>query len=145
MIALLDVNVLIALLDPGHVFHDVAHEWFGARETAWATCPLTENGAVRVISHPRYPNTTGAASAAADIMTELCALPGHVFWPDSVSLLDSELVNTNRLTASKQVTDSYLLALAVANSGRLATFDKRLPTSAITGGEAAVLVLGGPG
>lgn len=142
MTVLLDVNVLIALLDPGHVFHDVAHEWFGARRTSWATSPTTENGTIRVISNPRYPNTTGSASLAAELVARLRGLPGHVFWPDSVSLLDPARCRIERLTASGQVTDSYLLALAVANSGRLATFDRRVVTSAIPGGEKAVLVLG---
>lgn len=143
MTVLLDVNVLVALLDPGHVFHDVAHAWFGVRETSWATCPMTENGTIRVISSPRYPNTTGTASAAADLVAGLCEIPGHVFWPDSVSLLDSEVCQKDRLATSGQVTASYLLALAVANSGRLATFDKQVATSAITGGDRAVFVLGG--
>lgn len=115
MSVLLDVNVLVALLDPGRIFHDVAHDWFGARRTPWATCPLTENGAVRVISNPRYPNTTGTASTAADLVGGLCGLPGHVFWPDSVSLLDPDVCQIGYLTASGQVTDSYLLALAVAS------------------------------
>lgn len=142
MSALLDVNVLVALVDPGHVFHDVAHEWFGSRSANWATCPITENGAIRVISNPRYPNAVGAAFEAAELMKELCSLPGHEFWPDAVSLLSPDICHSKRLTASGQVTDSYLLALAVANSGRLATFDKRLVTSAIPGGRSAVLLLG---
>lgn len=143
MTVLLDVNVLVALLDPGHIFHDVAHDWFGSRETSWATCPVTENGTIRVISHPRYPNSTGSASAAAELVSGLCELPGHVFWPDSVSLLDPDLCNIDQLTTSAQVTDSYLLALAVANSGGLATFDKRIVTSAIPRAEGTPLVLGG--
>ena len=145
MSVLLDVNVLVALLDPGHVFHDVAHDWFGSRETSWATCPVTENGTIRVISHPRYPNSTGTASAAAELVSGLCELPGHVFWPDAVSLLDPEVCDVGHLTTSGQVTDSYLLALAVANSGSLATFDKRLVTSAIRGADDALRVLGGTG
>ena len=143
MSALLDVNVLVALLDPAHVFHDVAHDWFGAREDSWATCPITENGTIRVISNPRYPNTTGTASAAAELMAGLRELPGHVFWADSVSLLDPAVCNVDSLVTSAQVTDAYLLALAVANSGRLATFDKRMVTSGIPGGDRAVLTLGG--
>jgi len=114
----------------------------GARKTSWATCPLTENGAVRVVSNPRYPNTTGTASAAADLVGGLCGLLGHVFWPDSVSLLDPDVCQIGYLTASGQVTDSHLLALAVANSGRLATFDRRIVTSAVPAGDRAVLVLG---
>lgn len=143
MSVLLDVNVLIALVDPGHVFHDVAHEWFGSRATNWATCPVTENGSIRVISNPRYPNSTGTASVAAELIRGLCDLPGHEFWPDSVSLLHPGVCDIGRLTTAGQVTDTYLLALAVANSGRLATFDKRLAAGAVPGGEAAILPLGG--
>lgn len=142
MTVLLDVNVLVALIDPGHVFHDVAHDWFATRAGDWATCPLTENGVVRVISQPRYPNSTGTPATAIEIVRGLCALPGHVFWPDTVSLLDPHLLDSARLSASGQVTDSYLLALAIANSGRLATFDRRMAAAAIPGGESAVLVLG---
>jgi hypothetical protein len=140
--ALLDVNVLVALLDPRHVFHDVAHDWFGSRTDDWATCPVTENGTIRVISHPRYPNSTGTASSAAELVVRLCELPGHVFWADAVSLVDPAVCDISRLTTSGQVTDSYLLALAVANSGRLATFDNRLVTSAVRGGDEALIVLG---
>lgn len=142
MTALLDVNVLVALLDPRHVFHDVAHDWFGSRTDDWATCPITENGTIRVISHPRYPNSTGTASSAAELVSRLRGLPGHVFWADAVSLVDRAVCDTSRLTTAGQVTDSYLLALAVANSGRLATFDQRLVTSAVRGGDEAVIVLG---
>lgn len=142
MSVLLDVNVLVALIDPGHVFHDVAHEWFGARKTSWATCPLTENGIIRVISNPRYPNAIGTTAEAARLVRGLCALPGHEFWPDSMSLLSPEVCDLSRLTTSGQVSDSYLLALTVANGGRLATFDQRLVTAAIPGSDGVVMTLG---
>ena len=142
MTVLLDVNVLVALMDPRHIFHDVAHAWFGSRTDDWATCPVTENGTIRVISHPRYPNSTATASAAAELVVRLRELPGHTFWADSVSLVDTGVCDLSRLTTSGQVTDSYLLALAVAHSGRLATFDGRLATSAVPGGDTALLVLG---
>jgi predicted nucleic acid-binding protein len=55
---LLDVNVLIALIDPGHVAHDDAHAWFQAEgQAGWSTCPLTENGVVRIVGNPKYPNS----------------------------------------------------------------------------------------
>lgn len=142
MTSLLDVNVIVALLDPGHIFHDVAHQWFAARSDQWATCPTTENGTIRVISNPKYPNPTGSAGAAADLISTMCLLPGHVFWPDTVSLLHPGSCRKELLSSSRQVTDSYLLALAVANSGRLATFDRRIVTSAIPGADRAVLILG---
>ena len=132
MTYLLDVNVLIALLDPGHVQHDTAHAWFGRiGQTSWATCPLTENGVLRIIGSPRYPNTPGSPAAVAPLVAQLRAHPGHRFWPDDVSLLDPQHVDTTRLLATDQVTDTYLLALARAHDGTLITFDRRLVVGAV--------------
>lgn len=136
---LLDVNVLIALIDPSHVQHDRAHEWFASTgKHAWATCPLTENGVLRIVGHARYPNSPGTPAAVAGIVRSLRSLPGHEFWPDSLSLLDGRHVDTERLSDSAQVTDTYLLALAGSHGGRLATFDRHLVTNAVTGGSAAL-------
>jgi uncharacterized protein len=135
MIFLLDVNVLIALIDPAHVHHDPAHEWFADHgRRAWATCPLTENGVLRIVGHARYPNSPGTPAAVAKVMVGLRALPGHAFWPDDISLLDTEKLDTTRLLSSGQVTDSYLLALACGHGGQLATFDRRLVTDAVRNG-----------
>lgn len=132
---LLDVNVLIALIDPAHVQHDAAHEWFAVHgKQAWATCPLTENGVLRIVGHLRYPNSPGTPAEVAQLIKGLRALPGYVFWPDNISLLNTELIDTARLLSSGQVTDSYLLALACAHKGQLATFDRRLVTDAVCGG-----------
>ena len=132
---LLDVNVLIALLDPTHTQHDAAHEWFERKgNKAWATCPLTENGVVRIIGHARYPNSPGTPAAVVRLMTTLRTLPGYAFWPDDISLLDTERVDAARLLGSGQVTDSYLLALACAHGGQLASFDRRLVVDAVRGG-----------
>lgn len=135
MTYLLDVNVLIALIDPVHVQHDAAHAWFAEYGLpAWATCPLTENGVLRIVGHARYPNSPGTPAAVAQLMAGLRALPGHSFWPDDVSLLDAERLDTTRLLDSGQVADSYLLALACAHGGQLATFDRRLVMDAVRGG-----------
>jgi len=132
---LLDANVLIALIDPAHVQHDPAHEWFAEHgRQDWATCPLTENAVLRIVGNARYPNSPGTPAAVAPLMADLCALPGHVFWPDDISLLDPALLDAGRLLSSGQVTDSYLLALAYAHGGRLATFDRRLVTDAVPEG-----------
>lgn len=140
---LLDVNVLIALIDPAHVRHDQAHEWFAsAGKEAWATCPLTENGVLRIVGHARYPNSPGAPAAVAEIIMSLRALPGHEFWPDTISLLDRQHVDAGRLSDSAQVTDTYLLALAHARGGRLATFDRHLVTNAVIGGMQALHLIG---
>jgi uncharacterized protein len=132
---LIDINVLIALIDPAHVQHDRAHEWFAVSgRKAWATCPLTENGVLRIVGHARYPNSPGTPAAVAELLTGLCALPGHDFWPDDITLLDPMRVDGSRLLDSAQVTDSYLLALASAHGGQLATFDQRLVADAVVNG-----------
>jgi toxin-antitoxin system PIN domain toxin len=134
---LLDVNVVIALLDPLHVHHDRAHRWFASRPAApWHTCPLVQNGVVRVVSHPSYPNMQPAPVVLASLAS-LAAQPGHRFLPDSVSLLDGS-VHTERLLASSQVTDTYLLHLAASHDAQLATFDTRIVTTAVPSGSAVL-------
>jgi toxin-antitoxin system PIN domain toxin len=143
MTFLLDVNVLIALIDPAHVQHDAAHEWFADQgQQAWSTCPLTENGVLRIVGHARYPNSPGTPAAVVQLMVGLCALPGHVFWPDDISLLDTDKLDATRLLSPAQVTDSYLLALACANGGQLATFDRRLVTDAVRNGAQGLYLIG---
>lgn len=140
---LLDVNVLVALIDPMHVQHDAAHEWFATQgKRAWATCPLTENGVLRIVGHVRYPNSPGTPAAVAQLLAGLCALPGHMFWPNDVSLLDAKKVDAARILTSGQVTDSYLLALACAHGGKLATFDRRLVTDAVRGSAQGLHLIG---
>jgi len=135
MAYLLDVNVLIALLDAGHVQHDAAHAWFGrVGQAAWATCPLTENGVLRIIGNPRYPNTLETPAAVAPLVTQLRAHPGHEFWFDDLSLLNPTHVDASRILATDQVTDTYLLALARLHGGKLATFDRRLVVDAVPDG-----------
>jgi uncharacterized protein len=145
---LLDVNVLIALIDPAHVQHDAAHAWFAAQgfgaggRAAWATCPLTENGVLRIVGHARYPNTPGSPAAIAPLVMQLRQLPGHVFWPDDVSLVDPVHVDVSRLLSAAQVADTYLLALACAHGGQLATFDRRLVTDAVRHGARGLALIG---
>lgn len=132
---LLDVNVMIALIDPAHIQHDRAHEWFATTGSkAWASCPLTENGVLRIVGHSRYPNSPGTPAAVAALMTGFLALPGHEFWPDDVTLFDARRIQPDRLLESAQVTDTYLLALAAAHHGHLATFDRNLVTDAVPNG-----------
>lgn len=135
---LLDINVLIALIDPAHVQHDNAHKWFAAKgQKAWATCPITENGLLRIVGHPRYPNSPGSPAVVAGLLRSFQGSPGHAFWPDDVSLLDPQHVNAARVLDSAHVTDTYLLALARAHDGQLASFDQRLVTDAVIGGAQA--------
>lgn len=127
MVALLDVNVLLALVDRLHVYHEIAHGWFAVRrEQGWATCPITENGAVRILSQPRYPNGVDSPAVAIRVFSALRSHQAHHFWPDSISLLSEGTVTQSRLASPNHVTDAYLVALAKANDGVLATFDRKL-------------------
>lgn len=136
---LLDVNVLIALIDPAHVFHERAHVWFAANgRKSWATCPLTENGVLRIVGHPRYPNCPGSPAVVAELLTALRKLSGHAFWPDDISLLDTEHANAAHLLDSSHITDIYLLALAHTHKGQLASFDQGIPTQALMSGSKAL-------
>jgi toxin-antitoxin system PIN domain toxin len=139
---LLDVNVLIALIDPAHVNHDAAHEWFGREGCqSWATCPMTENGVIRIVGQAKYPNTPGSPATVAAMVAQLRGLPGHQFWVDDISLVDDRWIDVRHILTSGQVTDSYLLALAVARQGRLATFDRRMSAKAVRNGDAALHVI----
>ena len=133
MRALLDVNVLIALLDADHSSHAQATQWFGAHARAgWASCPITQNGCVRIMSHPGYPNAV-PVSAIIERLAEATASRFHEFWPDDVSLLDALVADSTRIHGPRQVTDVYLLALAVRHGGRLVTFDASVSRDAAIG------------
>lgn len=139
---LLDVNVLIALIDPAHVHHDQVHDWFGrVGRKAFATCPITENGLLRIVGHPKYPNSPGPPSTVAGALTAIRGLPGHAFWPDSISLVHSDWVDPALLSSHGRVTDSYLLALARANKGKLATLDQKLAAEVVADGRSALVVI----
>lgn len=139
--ALLDINVLLALLDSDHVHHLPAREWLEREmEWGWASCPLTENGFVRIISQPNYPSPIPAA-VAADLLRRATATPHHAFWPDAVSFLDREVIDPTLLHGPRQVTDAYLIALAVASRGRLATFDRAVALSAVKGADESHLAV----
>ena len=131
--ALLDVNVLLALLDSDHIDHVRARDWLDAEiGTGWASCPITENGFVRIISHPRYPGPVSPAEAI-DLLGQACGSRHHAFWPCDVSVLDAQVVDRSRLHGPRQVTDAYLLALAVAHDGRFITFDRSLSLASVHG------------
>jgi uncharacterized protein len=129
--ALLVLNVLIALLDSDHTSHDTAIRWFAkhARE-GWASCPITQNGCIRVMSNHGYPNPL-PVQAVIERLADACDEDIHEFWPDEVSLLDSDVVDSTRMHGPRQLTDIYLLALAVQHEGRLVTFDKGIPLAAV--------------
>ncbi|MFM8684211.1 MAG: TA system VapC family ribonuclease toxin [Chthoniobacterales bacterium] len=140
MVHLLDVNVLIALNDEAHDFHKGAIAWFSRDpQRAWATCPITENGFVRILGHRNYPAFPGGTGAAREMLNSLCLLPGHQFWPDSLSITDRTLFSV--LPDSKHLTDCYLLALAVERSGRFVTLDHAVDVSKVRGGAKALFVI----
>ncbi|MEI6656076.1 MAG: TA system VapC family ribonuclease toxin [Verrucomicrobiota bacterium] len=129
---LLDVNVLIALMDPDHVFHTRAHAWWAESARPWASCPLTENGLLRIMASAHY--STQANFTLADLAARFSVFTrdtNHVFWPDSLSLRDRRHFNHTSILSSKHLTDLYLLALAVENKGRFVTFDRRIPLPAV--------------
>jgi len=136
---LLDVNVLIALIDPAHEFHAPAHLWFQRNRThGWATCPITENGCLRILSKPGYPFPGLTVGRVRDILAGLVGAEGHRFWPDSVSILEANGFDLST-TTTRNLTDLYLLRLATSFHGRLITFDRGIPWQLVTGCEPADL------
>lgn len=132
MTFLLDVNVLIALVDGDHIHHESAHIWFDAEgKYSWATCPLTENGVLRIVGDARYPNSPGSPSEVAPLVKQLQFAQGHIFWADDISLLQFAAIDQGALVHSRYITDTYLLALAKSRNGALATFDRHLVTAAV--------------
>lgn len=137
---LLDVNVLLALSDPMHAHHQTTHRWFAAvGRFSWATCPLTEIGFVRVASHPSYRNRPGDATAVLAILRQFCAADGHRFWPAERSIRD--LIRLGAVITHSQITDIYLLGLAVGYGGKFATLDRRISPNTVEGGPDALVVL----
>jgi toxin-antitoxin system PIN domain toxin len=140
MRALLDINVLIALLDQDHSMHAQAGGWFAAAVgSGWASCPITQNGCVRIMSHPSYPNPL-QVGAIMDRLGEAIATAHHQFWADDISLLDPRVADRTRIHGPRQVTDLYLLALAVRQGGCFVSFDASIPRTAIKGAEKKHLV-----
>lgn len=139
-IHLLDINMLLALTDPMHVHHEASHQWFAEKgQQAWATCPLTENGFIRIASHPNYPNRPGNVSAVCSILRQICEAPGHHFWAEDLSIL--EILEPDAIITHAQITDVYLLGLAVHNKGKLATLDQRISVDAVRGGRQALEII----
>lgn len=139
---LLDINVLIARVDPGHEFHDPVSRWLRQnRGGPIVTCPLTENGFLRIYGNPKYPGGPGSPEAARHDLRAIRSLPTHQFLPDTVSLGDALHVPHLRNANPKDLTDLYLLALAAANGLRFATFDGDIPATLVPGGPAALEVI----
>jgi hypothetical protein len=134
--ALLDVNVLIALLDEAHVHHGLAREWLGANvQQGWASCPLTQLGCVRIMSNPRYANVRPAAQVAQRL-AKATRTSHHEFWAADADPLGGGGIEWSRVLSARHVTDAYLLSLAVARDGRFVTFDQHVPWQAVPGAQA---------
>ena len=140
MRALLDVNVLISLLDQAHPHHQSAMSWLKAQiRHGWASCPITQNGCIRIMSQASYPGARSVSQIAERLRGAL-AHPAHEFWPEDVSLLDPGKIDLTRVHGARQVTDTYLLALAVRHGGRLVTFDAGIALAAVSGASSRHLV-----
>ena len=132
--ALLDVNVLLALSNPKHTHHEIAHDWFADNHShGWATCAVTENGFVRVLSNAAARAGAFRPSEVIDLLRRFCSAREHVFWPDAVSLTDAALFNPSLIRGHRQVSDVYLLGLAKKMGGYLVTFDGGIPLGAVIG------------
>jgi toxin-antitoxin system PIN domain toxin len=140
MRALLDVNVLIALHDRDHVHHTRATHWLQENiHHGWASCPLTQNGCLRIMGQSAYPNAQPLALLVRMLQSST-ASPLHAMWSDDISLLDAEYFHHAHIHGHRQLTDLYLLALAVKNGGRLISFDTKIPLSAVRAANSKHLV-----
>lgn len=144
--ALLDVNVLVALFDPDHVHHELAHDWFADHRSAgWATCPITINGFVRVLSQPLAGSVPLRPPQLIERLASFCSSPEHTFWPASVSLTDDAIFQRSYVAGPRRITDIYLLGLARKMKGVLATFDRSIPIGAVVGATRSTLAVIGAG
>ena len=142
MRSLLDVNVLIALLDSKHDFHEKAHLWHQQPENAeWASCPLTQNAVLRIMSQPGYDVRGISIDVVFGLLRDLTDSPQHIFWPDDISLLDGRRFDLGFALGHRQLTDIYLLGLAFNNGARLVSFDSRISISSVLGARPENLVL----
>lgn len=136
------MNVWIALLDEAHVHHAQALAFVKRRKVKIATCPLTENGVIRILNLPGYSKHGPAGfEPVKQKLQQICADLDHEFWPDSLSLRTETKVNWSRVLGHNQITDVYLLALALANKGCLVTLDHRVALSTVIGAGSANLML----
>lgn len=134
---LLDVNVLVALFDPMHVHHEVAHQWFAKRgKRRWATCALTVNGAFRVICTLAAMGSSLPLAELGQSFRESLNLPGRVDFAGMPEITDKALFDLTKLSGPKQFTDVLLLAIARQNDGRLLTLDRSIPWRAVKGARA---------
>jgi uncharacterized protein len=144
LIALLDVNVLVALLDASHLHHGRARAWLAThlarRGAGWASCAATLLGCIRVMSLPVYPNAQAPAEVARRLQAAM-AQAQHRFWGEEPNLLEADRLDWTQVLSGRQLPDLQLLALAQAQGGRLATFDTAIPARALGAGAASHLLV----
>lgn len=141
MRGLLDVNVLIALLDVDHVNHQKAKDWLSQNiALGWATCPITQNGCLRIMAQPRYTNPLTISQVASRLQSASLT-SYHEFWPDDVTLLNDQTIDHSLIHGPRQLTDIYLLALAVRHQGRFVTFDTNIAMQSVRGATAKNLCI----
>ena len=138
MRALLDTSVLIALLDANHLQHPLCTRWLATQQDGWASCPITLNGCIRILSQPQYPNRLPMQTVAKGLQ-EAMAHPMHRFWPDEINPLAADALDWQRLLRPAEITDAYLLALAVRHQACLVTLDQGISLAWAQGATAANL------
>ena len=138
-----DVNILIALLDGNHVFHARVHGWLGPHKGGLATCVITQNGAIRVMSQPRYSSVISLSAAQVKQQLQMgLARQDHVYWPCNETLMDDGLFDWSRIHGHAQLTDIYLLGLAVRHKACLVTLDRNIAINTVHGAKMQnILVL----
>ena len=131
MSALLDINVLLALLDRDHVLHERGRRWFEQEVGhGWASCAVTQNGFIRVLSQPGYPSPVSTRTAI-ELLATATSADHHEYWGSDVSILDETIFDHSRIHGPRQLTDVYLLGLAARHHGRLVTFDQTIALAAV--------------
>ncbi|MGA7342110.1 MAG: TA system VapC family ribonuclease toxin [Terracidiphilus sp.] len=122
---LLDTNVLIALADQRHDHHQIARGWFASSgKDNWAICPLTESGFLRVTTNPAFRPGPRTLEHAVTILQALKGLPGYSYWKIDETWITLTAPFAARISGHQQVTDAYLLGLAIREDSVLVTFDK---------------------
>jgi toxin-antitoxin system PIN domain toxin len=140
LIALLDVNVLVALFHAGHVHHEIVHDWFTDNAaTGWASCPLTEGGMLRILGNPARVGEYLPLPSLRDSLDTFCRNSAHTFWADALSVRDAGIFNVEAIRGHQQLTDAYLLGLAVTQGGRFVTLDQGVALAAVKGATRASL------
>jgi uncharacterized protein len=139
---LLDINVLIALLDPNHTFHQLAHQWWSQDDRPWASCPITENGLIRIMASTSYSkNSQLSVADVTTLLSVFTANTDHEFWSDHISFRDENEFQHASILSSKHLTDLYLLALAAKNNATLVTFDQNIPLSPVRSAKSENLLI----